>query len=161
MQKTLALLALTLWAVAALAQPPVAGTLTVAGKPIPLIQVYAWLTESHSGKQKDDTVVLLADRPVAAADQRDPFALRRLAAEGKLCFVREIINANGQIVNFTIGHRAFRIPASGGSTEHVFDGRHEGQTISGKVHTRSVQESFDDIKYEYVATFRATVQPKK
>jgi hypothetical protein len=161
MQRTLALLALTLWAVAALAQSPVAGTLTVAGKPTPLTQVYAWRTEGFFDKKKDDTVVLLADRSVAAADQRDEFALRRLAAEGKLCFVRETINADGQIINFTIGHRAFRVPPSGGSTEHVFEGRHEGQTISGKVRTRGVQESFDDIKYEYVATFHATVQPKK
>jgi hypothetical protein len=160
MPKTLALLALTLCAVAALAQPPVAGTLTVAGKPTSLTQVYAWRTEGFFDKKKDDTVVLLADRSVAAADQRDGFALRRLAAEGKLCFVRETINADGQIVNFTIGHRAFHLPPSGGSTEHVFQGRQEGQTISGKVHTRSVQESFDDVKYEYAVSFHVTVLPK-
>ena len=160
MPKTLALLALTLWALAALAQPPVAGTLTVAGKPTSLTQVYAWRTEGFFDKKKDDTVVLLADRSVTAADQRDGFALNRLAAEGKLCFVRETINADGQIINFTIGHRAFRLPPSGGSTEHVFEGRQEAQTISGKVHTRRVQESFDDIKYEYAVSFHVTVLPK-
>ena len=160
MPKTLALLALTLWALAALAQPPVAGTLTVAGKPTSLTQVYAWRTEGFFDKKKDDTVVLLADRSVTAADQRAGFALNRLAAEGKLCFVRETINADGQIINFTIGHRAFRLPPSGGSTEHVFEGRQEAQTISGKVHTRTVQESFDDIKYEYAVSFHAAVLPK-
>ncbi len=50
---------------------------------------------------------------------------------------------------------------SGGSTEHVFEGTQQGQTISGKVRTRSVQESFDDVKYEYTASFKAPVQPKK
>ncbi len=161
MHKILALSALTLWAAAAFAQPPVAGTLTVAGKPTSLTQVYAWRTEGFFDKNKDDTIVLLTDRPVAAADQTDEFALRRLAAEGKICFVRETINTEGQIINFTVGHQAFRMPPSGGSTEHVFEGRQEAQTISGKVLTKSVQESFDDIKYEYVATFQAKVQPKK
>ena len=84
MQKTLAPLALTLWAVAAVAQSSVAGSPTVAGKATPLTQVYAWRSEGFFDKKKDDTVVLLADRSVAAAG----FALGRLAAEGKLWSTR-------------------------------------------------------------------------
>ncbi len=161
MQRILALLALGLWGAAVLAQSPIAGTLTVAGKQISLTQAYAWRTEGFFDKKKDDTVVLLTDRPVAAADQRSESALRRLVAEGKLSFVQEVINTEGQIINFTVGHQAFRSLPSGGSTEHVFEGSQKGQAISGKVRTKSVQESFDDIKYEYAATFQATVQPKK
>ncbi len=161
MRKILALLALTLWVASAFAQTPVTGTLTVAGKPNSLTQVYAWRTEGFFDKKKDDTVVLLTDKPVAAADQRNEFALRKLVAAGKLCYVQEVINAEGQIINFTVGHSAFKMMPSGGSTEHVFEGTQQGQTISGKVRTRSVQESFDDVKYEYTASFKAPVQPKK
>ncbi len=161
MKRILMLLPLTLWGLTAFAQSPVSGTLTVEGKPTSLTQVYAWHKEGFFDKTKDDTIVLLTDRPVAAAEQRDEFALRRLAAAGKLCFIRETINAKGQIINFLIGHNAFRVPPSGGSTEHVFEGKQEGQAISGKVQTRSVQESFDDQKYEYTATFEAKVEPKK
>ena len=161
MKTTFILLGMLLWGFAAFAQPSVSGTLTVDGKPTALKQVYAWHTAGFFDKTKDDTVVLLTDGPVTAAEQRDGFALRRLAAAGKLCFIRETINAKGQIINFQVGHRAFRMPPSGGSTEHVFEGKLEGQTISGKVNTRSVQESFDDVKYEYDVTFQAKVEPKK
>jgi riboflavin synthase alpha subunit len=51
------------------------------------------------------------------------------------------------------------VTPSGGSTEHVFEGKQDGHTISGKVYTRSPQESFDDTKYEYTATFHTAVQP--
>ena len=106
-------------------------------------------------------MVLLTDRAITEAQLRDGFALRRLAEEGKLCFVQETINTAGQIVNFTVGNKAFKMSPSGGSTEHRFEGKLDGKTISGKIFTRGLQESFGGTKYEYAASFQTVVQPKK
>ena len=144
----------------ALAQSAPDGKLTVAGKSAKVTHVYVYSVEGFFDKKKDDTVVLLTDRPVTEAQARDGFALRRMAEQGKLAYVQETINTGGQIVNFTIGHEAFKAPPSGGSTEHVFEGKLEGRNISGKVRTKGEQQFFG-VKYEYDATFRAPVQPKK
>lgn len=137
------------------------GQLTVGGQSVKLTQVVAFHMEGFFDKAKDDTVVLLADRPVTDAQSRDDFVLSSLAKEGRLYFVREVINASGQIINFTVGHRALKVPPSGGSTEHVFTGSVGSAMISGKVATKGVQEAFGGEKYEYAATFRAAIQPKK
>jgi hypothetical protein len=144
-----------------LAQTPPDGKLTVSGQTIRLTQVYAYAVEGFFDKAKNDTVVLLADRSLPPAQLRDRFALTRLAEEGKLCFVQQTINASGQVVNFTVGHRAFKVSPSGGSTEHRFECKLDGRTISGKVYTRGPQDAFGGTKYDYTATFSATVQPKK
>ena len=146
---------------AAVAQTVPDGKLTVAGQTTKLTQVYAYLTKGFFDEKKDDTVVLLTDHPITDAQLRDGFALRRLAEEGKLSFVQETINAGGQIVNFTVGNKAFKMSASGGSTEHRFEGKLDAKTASGKVFTRGLQESFGGTKYEYSASFQVPVQPKK
>jgi len=152
---------LTLLAVtAAAADTPADGKLTVAGKTTKLTQVYAYATKGFFDEKKDDTVVLLTDRPVTDAQLRDGFALRRLAEEGKLCFVQETINAAGQIVNFTVGHNGFKMSPSGGSTEHKFEGKLDAKNVSGKVFTNGAQEFFGT-KYEYAASFQVGVQAKK
>ena len=104
-------------------------------------------------------MLVLTDRAVREAQIRVGFALRRLASAGKLAYVQETINAAGQIVNFTLGHQGFKVAPSGGSTEHRFEGK-QGTTISGKVFTNGVQETFGT-KYEYSATFNAPIHPKK
>jgi hypothetical protein len=152
-------LALTALAITS-AQSAPEGTLKVDGKTVKLIQSYAYATEGFFDKKKDDTVVILADRPLTDAQVRDGFALRRLASDGKLNFVQETVNASGQIVNFLIGSAAFKALPSGGSTEHVFEGQVEAKTISGKVHTKG-EQTFFGTKYEYAATFRTVIQPKK
>ena len=136
------------------------GKLTIDGTPIKLTRAYAFSTEGFFDKDKNDTVLILADRPLTDAQMRDGFALRDMAKEGKLAYVQETIDASGQIVSFLIGHKAFKALPSGGSTEHVFEGKQEGGAISGKVRTKGEQEFFGT-KYEYDATFRAPVQPKQ
>ncbi|MEP6536128.1 MAG: hypothetical protein ABJF23_12455 [Bryobacteraceae bacterium] len=146
---------------AALAQAVSDGQLTVAGQSTKLTQAYAYSTKGFFDEKKDDTVLLLTDRAITDTQLRDGFALRHLAEEGKLTFIQETINSTGQIVNFTVGNRAFKISPSGGSTEHRFEGKLDANTISGKVFTRGLQESFGGTKYEYSASFQAAVQPKK
>ena len=158
MTKTLPLLLAVL--TAGIAQAPTDGKLTVAGQTVKLTQSYAYLTKGFFDEKKDDTVVLLTDRALTDAQIRDGFALRHLSEEGKLSFIQETINGTGQIINFTVGNKAFKMSPSGGSTEHVFEGKRDAKTISGKVSTKGPQEFFGT-KYEYTATFNTPIQPKK
>ena len=144
----------------AVAQTSVDGKLTVAGQSVKLTQAYAYSAKGFFDEKKDDTVVLLTDRAITDSQIRDGFALRKLVDDNKLSYVQETINAAGQIINFTVGNHGFKMSPSGGSTEHKFDGKLAGKTISGKVFTNGPQEFFGT-KYEYTATFSAGVQPKK
>ncbi len=147
---------------AASAQPNVVdGQLTVDGKANKFTHVYSFFAEGFFDKEKNDTIVLLTTGPLTEAQMRDDFALRKLARDGKLSFVRETINQSGQIINFTIGNSVFRMAPSGGSTEHLFEGKIEGKTVKGKVRTRDPQKSLEGLRYSYTATFTATVQPRK
>lgn len=142
------------------ADAPPTGQMKVDGKTVKLTQVYAHATVGFFDKKKDDTVVILADRPLTDAQLRDDFALRRMATDGKLCYVQATINASGQIINFLIGHQAFKALPSGGSTEHVFEGTVDAKVVAGKIHTKG-EQTFFGTKYEYDASFRANVQAKK
>ena len=159
MIKTLILILGTLAATSAQTAPP-AGQMKVDGKTVKFTHVYAYLTEGFFDKKKDDTVVMLADRALTDAQIRDEFGLRRMATDGKLHCVRATINASGQMVNYLVGNQAFKAIPSGGSTEQVFEGTNDGRTIAGKVHTKG-EQAFFGTKYEYEATFRAAVQPRK
>jgi hypothetical protein len=135
------------------------GQLKVGGQTAKLTQAYAYAVKGFFDPKQDDTVVVLTDRAVPEAEIRDGFALRRLAETGKLSYVQETINAKGQIVNYTLGDKGFKVAPSGGSTEHRFEGK-QGSSISGKVFTNGVQETFG-VKYEYSATFNVPVHPKE
>ena len=152
--------ALTLGTLAASAQTAPEGQLKVAGKTVKFTQVYAYAAEGFFDKATNDTIVLLTDHPLTNAQVHDRSALQRLAQDGKLAYLQETISAAGKIINFTIGHQSFKAPPSGGSTEHVFEGKIEPASISGKVQTNGEQTSFGT-KYEYEATFSAPVQPRK
>jgi len=156
------ILVLLATAMAAVAQPAkVSGELTVDGKATKLTHVYAYLTQGFFDKEKNDTVVLLTNGPLTEAQFRDEMTLRKLARDGKLCFVKESINDLGQIVNYTVGHGDFRMSPSGASTDHVFEGKADGKTISGKVLTKVTQKSMDAHKYTYSATFTASILPRE
>ncbi len=137
----------------AFAQSEVTGQLRVGDQTVKLTQAYAYRTKGIFDPQKQDTVLVLTDRPLTDAQVRDRSGLSRLADEGKLYFLHQTISASGKMINFEIGHRGLKAPLSGFSTEHVFEGKSEGATISGKTYTRGQQDWFGT-KYEYTATFR-------
>ena len=143
-----------------LAQNTVDGSMTVAGKKAKLAYVYAYAVPGFFDKTKDDTVVLLTDREVTPAQIRDGFVLSKLAEQGKLSYVRETINAAGQIVNFSLGHASFKFPPGGGSSEHVFEGKLTKTTVAGKVFTKGEQKTFG-VAYEYAVTLNAPIAPQK
>ena len=149
-------------AMPATAQNTVKGSLVVDGKPIQLTHVYAYAQEGFFDKKKQDVVVVLADAEVPAAALRDRFALADLAKEGKLHFVQQTIDTEGQVINFEVRHQLFKTPESGGSTEHVFEATtFDKKLVAGRSRTKSPQKSFDDVPYSYDATFSAAIAPMK
>lgn len=136
------------------------GRMKAGGKTSELTNAYAYAAEGFFDKKKDDTVVLLSDRPLTGAEARDEFGIRRKAEAGQLNFVKVVINDAGQLISFVCGSPAFKAIPSGGGTEHVFEGKVDGKSIAGSVRTKSEQEFFGT-KYEYQATFNLPVQPKK
>ena len=146
----------------ATAQNTVTGTFVVDGKPIKLTHVYAYAEKGFFDPKKQDVVVVLADAEVPAAALRDHFALADLAKAGKLHFVKQTIDAEGQVINYEVRHERFKMPESGGSTEHVFEAKtFDKKLIAGRAWTKSPQKSFDDVPYSYDATFSATIEPMK
>jgi len=139
------------------------GQLTVGGKVIPLTSSYAYLAKGFFDETKNDTVVVLADGPLTDALARDRSALSSQSDQGKLHFVQVTIDAKGQIINFLVGHNAFKLPPSGGSTEHKFESKvMDGKTISGTVFTAGPQSApFGGPSYEYKVEFTAPIQPRK
>ena len=139
------------------------GQLTVSGKAIPLTSAYAYLTKGFFDEAKNDTVVLLTDAPVTDAVARDTFALSRMAEQGKLHYVKAVINTEGQVINFSVGHNAYKFAPGGGSTEHKFVPKaRDAKNISGTLLTAGPQKGpMDGPAYEYKAEFSTPVQPKR
>lgn len=152
-------IASTLACVSAQNAAPV-GQMKVDGKTVKFTNVYAFATEGFFDKKKDDTVVMLTDLALTEKQLLDEFGLRHMAEEGKLNCVRATINSAGQMVSFLVGSAAFKAIPSGGSTEQVFEGTNDGKTIAGKVYTKG-EQTFFGTKYQYDATFRATVKARK
>ena len=148
---------------ASLAHAECKGQLTVDGKAIPLTNAYAYLTKGFFDEAKNDTVVLLTDAPVTDVVARDQFALSRMADQGKLHYVKAVINTEGQVINFSVGHNAFKFAPGGGSTEHKFQQKaRDGKNISGTLLTAGPQKGpMDGLPYEYKAEFAAAVQSKR
>ena len=146
----------------AAAQNTIDGTLVVAGTPIKLTHVYAYAQKGFFDPKKRDVVVVMADAEVPPAALRDHFALADLAKAGKLHFVQQTINTEGQVINYEVRHQLFKMPESGGSTEHVFEPKTlDNKVIAGRSRTTSPQKSFDDVPYSYDVTFSATIEPMK
>jgi hypothetical protein len=144
------------------AQNTIDGNLVVAGTPIKLIHVYAYAQKGFFDPKKQDVVVVMADAEVPPAALRDHFALADLAKAGKLHFVQQTINTEGQVINYEVRHQLFKMPESGGSTEHVFEPKtFDKKVIAGRSRTTSPQKSFDDVPYSYDATFSAAIEPMK
>jgi len=146
----------------ATAQNKIEGTLVVDGKPITLAHVYAYAQKGFFDPKKQDVVVVMADAEVPAAALRDHFALADLAKAGKLHFVRQTIDAQGQVINYEVRHERFKMPESGASTEQVFEAKtFDQKLIAGRSRTKSPQKSFDDVPYSYDVTFSAAIEPMK
>lgn len=146
----------------AMAANQATGTLTVGGKAIKIMQVYAFAQTGFFDAKKDDVVVLLCDAAVPPAGVRDMFERRDLVKAGKLHCVQQTINSEHQVINFRVEDSHFKMAESGGSTEQLFEAKtFDGKTAAGRAYTRSPQKSFEDIPYTYDITFSTAVEPKK
>jgi hypothetical protein len=151
------------WMLPVAAQNRAEGKLEVDGKPVTIMQVYAYAKEGFFDKKKQDVVVLLCDGALPAPAVRDVFAYKDLIAAGKVHCVRQTIDADQQVINFDLGHQRFgSMGENGGSTEHVFEAQtFDGKTIAGRARTKGPQKSFTDVPYTYDITFNAAIEPKK
>jgi hypothetical protein len=157
----LAILALLVAAPLA-AQNHVSGTLTVDGKAVKLTHVYAFATPGFFDPKTQDVVVVLCDDALPPAAVRDELGRADLIKAGKLHCVEQTIGSSKQVINYKVQHGRFRMPETGGSTEHVFTPTTlDGKTIAGRSWTKSPQKSFDDVPYSYDATFSAAIAPRQ
>ncbi|MCU0241057.1 MAG: hypothetical protein MUF51_01385, partial [Vicinamibacteria bacterium] len=150
-------LGIALTALRAAAAPGKAqGPFTVSGQTVALTMAYARSEPGFFDEKKRDLVVFLTDEAVDEKTLADDFAMDELVAAGKLRYIKLVINDQQQIINCTLGHKAFKVRPSGASSEFklettVFD----GQKIAGKTWTVSPQKGFDDELYEWSVAFDA------
>src|SRR5262245_46192742 len=102
------------------AENQVKGTLTVAGNPVKITQVYAHAEPGFLDKTKNDVVVLMCDTAVAPKAVLDQFERRDLVKAGKLHCVQQTIDAKGQVIQFRVEDSHFGMAPTGGSTYEVF-----------------------------------------
>jgi hypothetical protein len=152
-----------LLAVPAAAQNHAEGKLEVNGQPVAITQVYAYAGQGFFDKKKQDITVLLCDGPVPSAAVRDGYARKEWIDAGKLHCVQQVIDADKQVINFEVRHKAFGSrPPGGGSTAHVFEAKtFDGKIVAGRARTTSPQKSFDDVEYSYDIAFSAAIEPKR
>ncbi len=134
------------------------GQLVVEGKTIEIHHVYAFAEKDFFHEERTAVVVVMCDNELPEAAVRDAFERDDLIKAGKAHCVEQTINQEHQVINFKVQHERFEGPASGGSTEHVFEATtYDGKTIAGRSYTKGEQKSFDDVPYSYDITFRADV----
>jgi len=142
----------------AVAENEVHGNLVVEGKTIEIHHVYAYAEKDFFHEDRTAVVVVMCDNELPEAAIRDPFERDELIKAGKAHCVEQTINQEHQVINFKVQHERFEGPASGGSTEHLFEATtYDGKTIAGRSHTKGEQKSFDDVPYSYDITFHADV----
>jgi hypothetical protein len=156
-----AAMALTLAVGPAGAADTVKGSLVVAGKPVAITQGTAQAQKGFFDETKTDIVVVLCDTPVAVGSTNEMLARMKLVDEGKAHCVENTINANNQVINFTVRHNTFKMKPSGGSTFMVFEPKVKtASRIEGRIRTTEPQKSFEDIPYSYDVQFSLALAPK-
>lgn len=117
---------------------------------------YAVAIPGFFDKSKEDILVILTDVPLSEEAIDDNFERRKMTRDGNLHCVEVTIDANKNPISVTILHNAFDAMPSGRGYE-VFEAKtFDEKVIEGKIYT-SKQNEFFDTKYEYNATFRATI----
>lgn len=149
-------------AAGAAAADTVKGSLVVAGKAVAVAHGTAQLEKGFFDETKDDVVVVLCDTQVPVGSTKEMFARMEMVDAGKAHCVENTINANNQVINFTVRHNGFKMKPSGGSTSMVFEPKVKTATrIEGRIRTTEPQKSFEDIPYSYDITFSLPVAPRQ
>jgi hypothetical protein len=138
------------------------GTFTVAGKAAKITHAYAVSGPGFFDKSKIDTMVVLSDVELTAADLADESALPKLAAAGKAHAIVLVIDAEKQIISCQMHDAAFKMPASTAGSNNKFDATAFTKTrIAGKAYTVK-PDTFGsrDVPFEFSVTFDAPVRAK-
>ena len=127
------------------------GTLEVAGKGSPLEYAYA------VPQRNDELLVILSDQPLTDKELKDVFERIHRAEAGEIHTVEIILDAKKQPISVSVRHKEFMTRGGGGSTEDRYEQTtSDKNTIAGRVYRNSPGE-FDGVKFNYDATFTATI----
>ena len=132
------------------------GMLTVNGTTFPLKYAYASAKPGFFDKTKEDIHVLLSDVPLSDEQRADVFEIIHLARDGKAHVVEVVLDAEQR----PIAGAFFTLPFEGmvsATGMHVFEQKaFEHKRIAGRLSTDGAR-TFQDITYEYAATFSALI----
>ena len=137
------------------------GTFTVAGSTAKLKFASAAVDSLFSSGAKEHVRVVLSDVQVPPETAADDFALQKLMRDGRLHAVVLIISPDKQVVSTQLYDSAFKMDSvSSAGTNNRFDATSFGRNrVAGKAYTRA-PDDFRSVRYEYSATFDATVHRK-
>ena len=132
------------------------GMLTVNGTTFPLKYAYASAKPGFFDKTKEDIHVLLSEVPLSDEQRADVFEIIHLARDGKAHVVEVVLDAEQR----PIAGSFFTLPFEGmvsATGMHVFEQKaFEHKRIAGRLYTDGAR-TFQDITYEYAATFSALI----
>jgi hypothetical protein len=132
------------------------GMLTVNGTTFPLKYAYASAKPGFFDQTKEDIHVLLSDVPLSDEQRADVFEIIHLARDGKAHVVEVVLDAEQR----PIAGSFFTLPFEGmvsATGMHVFEQKaFEHKRIAGRLYTDGAR-TFQDITYEYAATFSALI----
>lgn len=134
----------------------VRGTLTANGKTATLTHALAFEADSTTEKGYLDVVVVLSDRPVAAADAADGERLEALTKKGGLVALVVRLNPDARVMSAAPLHPAFTTYLRSAAFIRWKPTAFDEKRVAGRFWTDGVQNEFGQ-KWSYDVTFSAPI----
>jgi hypothetical protein len=132
------------------------GTLTLNGSVVPLKYAYASARPAFFDKNKEDIHVLLSDVPLNDEQRADVFELMKLGRKGAAHIVEVVLDADANPISGAFFAQVFNGMASATGMHRFERSAFDYKRVAGRLSTDGAR-SFQDITYEYAATFSATI----
>jgi hypothetical protein len=133
-----------------------AGTLTLNGTTVPLKYAYAAARPAFFDKNKEDIHILLSDVPLEDEQRDDVFELIKLARDGKARIVEVVLDADANPISGAFFAQVFNGMAAATGMHKFEQSAFDHKRVAGRLYTDGAR-SFQDITYEYAATFSAMI----
>ena len=134
------------------------GTLTIAGKTVPLAHAFVVAQPASMGRPGEDLRVILSDVPVTAAAVVDTFGLQTLARDGKLHAVEITVDADKNPIGggvYAAALEQFGGFVSVAGVHTLRPDTWDGTTASGQA--SMAPYTLKDVSFEYSASFSSPV----
>jgi hypothetical protein len=156
MKQTIVLLAAALLAPCSVAAQEASGSLTANGKSTALRHVIAQEVDSATEKGYMDVIVVVSDRPVAAADARDPDRLEALARKDGLAAIAVRLNPDAKVMSAAPLHPAFTTFVRSAAFAEWTPSAYDEKRVAGRFATPGPQSEFGQ-KWSYDVKFSAPI----